>query len=195
MGGGRPIAECRCVPAPFFAGQPDTLMQGFLSKQTKNRNWRHRFAILTPRLFCIFPAPTPRAVQRKISCIAFLGGGWGYLSVCVRSGALYFYTGRTGDHTKGVVPLSSQTDIFDMAKGPGLMPGHFFSVEFATALRHAHTQGNGEKVDVTYAWSLFWGKKTGDTAQRSRRRTSCCGCTTGASTTCGATRRRRSSAG
>lgn len=121
MGGGRPIAECRCVPAPFVAGQPDTLMQGFVTKQTKNRNWRQRYAILTPRLsHSLFTHHSPQhALTRDWE--------WGMLT-CTE--ALYFYTGRTGDHTKGVVPLSSQTDLFDMAKGPGLMSGFFFSIEF-----------------------------------------------------------------
>ena len=65
MGGGRPIAECRCVPAPFVAGQPDTLMQGFVTKQTKNRNWRQRYAILTPRLLFFPHSPHRTFIARR----------------------------------------------------------------------------------------------------------------------------------
>ena len=46
--------------------------------------------------------------------------------------ALYFYATRSSDVVKGVVPISSTTDLFDMPKGPGLMSGHFFSIVFVT---------------------------------------------------------------
>lgn len=75
MGGGRPIAECRNVPAPFVAGQPDTLMQGFMTKQTKNRNWRQRYAILTPRLSLLtHTPPLHNHTEQALTCF---WGWWG----------------------------------------------------------------------------------------------------------------------
>ncbi len=52
MGGGdKRVDECRRVPAPFIASQPNVLMEGKLCKQTNNRNWPVRFAFLTTGLF------------------------------------------------------------------------------------------------------------------------------------------------
>jgi len=91
MGGGKPVDDCRRVPAPFIATQPNVIMEGTVSKQTSNRNWPPRFAFLT-------------------------------------TDAIYFYATRSSEIVKGVVPLSSSSDVFDMPKGPGLMSGFFFSI-------------------------------------------------------------------
>ena len=90
MGGGRPIAEYRCVPAPFVAGQPDTLMQGFVTKQTKSRNWRQRYAILTPRLSLSLST---------LQCLAHALTRWrGMGSVDVHRGAVLLHWAHRGPH-------------------------------------------------------------------------------------------------
>ena len=50
MGGGKQVAECRQMPATYIATQPNVLMEGSMTKQTRNRNWRERYVFLTTGL-------------------------------------------------------------------------------------------------------------------------------------------------
>ena len=64
MGGGKQVAECRQMPATYIATQPNVLMEGSMTKQTRNRNWRERYVFLTTGL-AQMPAPTHRERKKR----------------------------------------------------------------------------------------------------------------------------------
>ena len=112
-------------------------MDGMLGKQTKNKNWPVRFAILTTGLPRVHNNTELHPFHMKLGVVEIMCFCVG---VCVffalffilyyGKDALYFYPYKTSDMTKGVIPVSNLTELFDMPKGPGFMSGFFFSITF-----------------------------------------------------------------
>ena len=120
-------------------------MDGMLGKQTKNKNWPVRFAILTTGLllplsffYVVHNFPFHMkfgVVEHQVNNKKMMMTISLCVCVCVSVlglDALYFYAYKTSDMTKGVVPVSNLTELYDMPKGPGFMSGFFFSITFVS---------------------------------------------------------------